>query len=484
MTPARTSPSLSSRLLQHVMLPLALTWALGAAVAVLVGDEFTEQAFDSALLDDAYAVSANVRQKADGIDLGLSDDALDAVLFDQSETHYYAVLRDDDSVLAGQPGLRVAKAPSGSAPHAFSNITLDSQRLRAVRLLHREAPAFSVIIAQTTSNRNQLLQRLIVYAVAPQLLLLLLLGWGLRRAIRADLAPLEALQDTLAQRDANDLTPVPSALVENAHSREVERLGIAIDALLARIGDGVRAQREFAGNVAHELRTPLAGIRALAEYGLAQNDPARQREQLQAIAQAQERASHLVDQLLALALADESRAGLTLAPVALDAIARDVLLRVMPRADQAGVDLGAQGLETPVHVRASAALVEGMLNNLIDNALRYGHQENGPAPEITVTLTQDANEVRLSVIDNGPGLAPHERQSLLQRWAQGAGGARLRESTGLGLAIVTRYAELLGARLELNDAPGGRGLCASIVFAAATVTATATARSRPPPPAA
>jgi len=192
---------------------------------------------------------------------------------------------------------------------------------------------------------------------------------------------------------------VPPALIRHANSREVERLGVAIDALLVRIGDGVRAQREFAGNVAHELRTPLAGIRALAEYGLAQTDPALQREQLLAISQAQARASHLVDQLLALALADESRGSLTLEAVALDAVAREVVLRFMQRADQVGVDLGAQGLESAVRVRANAALVEGMLTNLIDNALRYGRSADGRAPVITIALTQGAGEARLSVID-------------------------------------------------------------------------------------
>jgi two-component system sensor histidine kinase TctE len=413
------TPALSSRLLRHVTLPLALTWARGSLIAVLVGDAFTEQAFDSALLDDAYAVSANVRQNSEGLDLGLTDDALDAVLFDQSETLYFAVLRDDDSVLAGQAGVRSAAAPAGTASHAFSNIALDGHRLRAGRLRHRDAPGFSVIIAQTTSNRNQLLQRLVAYAITPQLLLLLLVGWGLRRTIQNDLAPLAALQRTLDQRDANDLTPVPPDLIRHANSREVERLGVAVDALLGRIGDGVRAQREFAGNVAHELRTPLAGIRALAEYGLAQTDPSLQHAQFQTIIRAQSRTGPLVDQLLALALADESRAGLQLAPVALDAIVRDVVLHFMPRADAAGVDLGAQGLERPLLVTANAALVEGMLTNLLDNAMRYGRDTGGRAPVITVGLARDAHEARLSVVDNGPGLRQPGRETLRQRRAQG-----------------------------------------------------------------
>lgn len=470
---AATAPSLSLRLRRHVLLPLALIWALGAAIAVLVGDAFTEQAFDSALLDDAYSVSANVHQTPGGLDLALTPDALSAVLFDHSETMYYAVLRDDDALVAGEAGLRAAAAPTLAAPpHRFSNIELNGKHLRAVRLLHRDNPVYSVVIAETTSNRSRLLIRLISFAVVPQVLLLLFVGWTLHRTIQHDLAPLEALQQMLDRRDANDLTPVPPELIRHANSREVERLGIAVDRLFGRIGDGVRAQREFAGNVAHELRTPLAGIRALAEYGLAQSDPALQREQLVAINQAQARASHLVDQLLALALADESRASLELQPVALDRIVRDVVLQFMSRADRAGVDLGAHGLEQPVEVPANATLVEAILSNLIDNALRYGRDApDGRAPVITVELAREAGQVRVSVIDNGPGLTPAERQTLRQRWAQGADGQRLGQGAGLGLAIVARYAELLRARFELDDAPGGTGgVRASVVFDYCSIT--------------
>ena len=466
-SPQAVTPSLSLRLRRHVLLPLALIWALGAAIAVVVGDAFTEQAFDSALLDDAYSVSANVRQSENGLDLALTRDALNAVLFDHSETMYYAVLRENNTALAGEPGLSAAVAPATlTTPHTFSNISLDGQRLRAVRLLHRDKPVYSVVIAQTTSNRSRLLLRLISYAVLPQVLLLLLVGWAVQRTIQRDLAPLEALQRALDRRDASDLTPVPPALIRNANSREVERLGVAVDRLLGRIGDAVRAQREFAGNVAHELRTPLAGIRALAEYGLAQTDPAAQREQLLAINHAQARASHLVDQLLAIALADESRGNLELHPVSLDTVVRDVVLQFMPRADRDGVDLGAHGLEQPVEVQADAALVEAMLTNLIDNALRYGRDApDGRAPVITVELGREPKQARVSVIDNGPGLSATERQSLRQRWVQGKLGERLGQGAGLGLAIVARYAELLNARFELDDGPGGEGVRASVVFA-------------------
>ena len=468
-------PSLGARLLQHVMLPLALTWALGAAIAVLIGDSFAQQAFDRALLDDAYVVSSHVEQEEAGLALSLSDEELDAVLFDQSETVYFAVLGDDGALIAGQAGLSAAARPTASATYAFSTIELAGQRLRAVTLKQRDTPGFSVVIAQTTLVRSQLLQRLLIYSVIPQLVLLALVAWGLRRVIRQDLAPLAALQQTLDQRDASDLTPVPPAVALDANSREVERVGVAINALLRRVSDGVRAQREFAGNVAHELRTPLAGIRALAEYGLAQTDPQVQRAQLQAIVDSQARASHLVDQLLALALADEARDSLAREPVALGAIARELVLQRLARADQAGVDLGAQGLEQDVTVMANTALVEGMLTNLLDNALRHGRSANSSPSIVTMELTHDADTATLAVIDNGPGLAAGEHQSLLQRWAQGSNGERmgerLGEGAGLGLAIIARYAELLDARFELSPGPDDAGLRASLVFKRATLTA-------------
>ena len=453
-------PSLRSRVIKHVVAPLVLLWALGTAVAVGVANYFAGQAFDRSLLDDAYTVASNVRMAKAGPELNLSPPEMSALLFDQTESVYFAVLLPSGELLAGHAGLR--PPPLAGSSFGFSDITFQNRALRSVSLRRLEPTEFTVVVAQTTVARNRLLQRMLTYAVVPQILLLTLLVWWLRRVIQRDLLPLAELQRAVDQKGARDLSPMPVSVTVAASTRDVQKLGTSVNAMLARLNDSITAQREFAGNVAHELRTPLAGIRAQADYALANADPAVWREQLQGIARGQQRASHLVEQLLGLALADEAQASLTTAPIAINEIARDLLLRYLPKADAAGVDLGGEGLDERVVVQANAALLEGILTNLMDNALRYGRAAH---PQVTVAVSQAAGAVTLSVTDNGAGLSAEEAMQLRQRWALGSAGQRLGEGAGLGLAIVSRYADLLGARFSLGAVPGGGpGLHASVTF--------------------
>jgi len=144
-------------------------------------------------------------------------------------------------------------------------------------------------------------------------------------------------------------------------------------------------------------------------------------------------------------------------------LVQDLLLRLLPRADAAGVDLGAEGLEQPLHALGTAALLEGLLGNLVDNALRYGRPAvPGIAPRVTVAAQQQGEELMLTVTDNGPGMEPGQHERVLERWEQGRGGAEQGTGSGLGLAIVSRYVALLGGRLALGPAAEGAGLRVSV----------------------
>lgn len=469
--------SMRTRLLQHILVPLALTWLVSSLVVIAVASHFAQKAFDRSLLDDAYLLASRVSmglgKDSAPLELKLSSQDLGTVLFDQSESIFFAIYDPQGGLVAGHPGLSASHDPALIAP-VFEDVVFQSKTMRSVTL-HRTQPlAFYVVVAQTTASRSGLLQSLLWVTVVPQVLLLILLGWGLRRAIQKEIDPLLHLEQGILSRDVSDLSPLPPM----GGSRDVRRLGQAFNDLLMRVNDGVRAQREFTGNVAHELRTPLAGIRALAEYGLQQNDPAQWREQLLAIVKSEERASHLMDQLLALAYADEAEQGLPLQALRLDTLVRDVVMRHMPKALSLGVDLGAEGLDEPVWVMGQAALIEGVLGNLLDNALRHGRPLGEGSACVTVAVARRpspapgsaASQVSLSVTDNGPGIDPAQQSRVQARWARSEAQTDLKGGFGLGLSIIKAYAHLLKANLQWAAGPQGSGVCASLSLTAAAPT--------------
>ena len=462
-----TEHSLRTRLLQQILVPLAFTWLVSSLVVIAVASHFAQKAFDRSLLDDAYLLASRVSVIKPGkaLELNLSNQDLGTVLFDQSESIFFAIYDQQGAWVAGHPGL-LAPALKLNAPPLFENVVFQSMDMRSVTLFQAQPQPFFVVVAQTTASRSGLLQSLLWVTVVPQVLLLMLLGWGLRRAIQKEIDPLLGLEQGILSRDVSDLSPLPPM----GGSRDVRRLGQAFNDLLMRLQDGVRAQREFTGNVAHELRTPLAGIRALAEFGLQQNDPAQWREQLLAIVKSEERASHLMDQLLALAYADEAEQGTPLQALRLDTLVRGVVMRYMPKAMSQSVDLGAEGLDEPVWVMGQAALIEGVVGNLLDNALRHGRPLGGASPCVTVGLARLPHpgtagagaQVVLSVTDNGPGIDPAQQIRVQARWARSDAQTDVSAGFGLGLSIIKAYAHLLKSRLQWEAGPQGTGLRISL----------------------
>ncbi len=462
-----SAPTLRQRLLSHVLLPVFVVWLTSTALVIEIAYLYTQRAFDRALIDDAYALSAHVRKEGEGLTLELSARELDSVLFDQSENVYFAIIGIDGRVLANNaPWLvsaAVASRPGAAIDTAIPYVLTDrfheGEALRSVELLLSEGRAWRVILAQTVRSRARLVEQMLFYAVVPEVLLFTLLGVWLWRAIGRDLDPMNRLRGALQSRDVSDLSPI----AVDASTRDVAQVAQAVNALFGRVHAGVSAQREFAGNVAHELRNPLAGIRALAEYGLRHDDPATWRAQLMAILDRQASASRLIDQLLALAFADEARDTLALTSVDIGAVVERCVVAALPRVDASGGEISVHGLESGVMVVGNEGLLTAMLGNLLDNATRYAHPADGQKPAIAIVVDRDPAapaQVTIAVEDNGPGLDT----ALLDaraRWSRGTGIEGAAGGTGLGLAIVARYAELLGSSLTLENRRQG-GLRAAI----------------------
>jgi two-component system sensor histidine kinase TctE len=233
----------------------------------------------------------------------------------------------------------------------------------------------------------------------------------------------------------------------------VKALAVAINDLLGAVQHSVVSQRRFIGDAAHQLRTPLAGLKSQTELALKEATDPAQRARLQRVHESATRSAHLVNQLLSLARAEpESTAQQARTRVDLVGLAREVTAELVPRALQAGVDLGyggpdAEGEDTArrIEVEGIALLLREALVNVVDNATRYA----GPGAVVTVQAGTDGRDAWLEVSDNGPGLPPELHEAVLERFfrATHEGGG-----CGLGLAIVKEIAERHSGRVELSTA--------------------------------
>ncbi len=385
MSPARHLPTLGQRLVLHVVTALVLGWLIASFGIVWVAAHFMQRAYDRGLVEDALLVAERVisdPSNSNGVALRLSAAELRAVLFDTTESIFFLVRTEGGQFVAGHRGL--ADSPdTGEILPKFVEKSFNGDNVRTATIRKQGPVPVHVTVGQTTHGRDTMLIQLIGATLAPLVVLLAVLGFGVHRLVASDLAPLVRLERDLLQRDARDLSPL------RVESRVLDfvRLGDSFNALLRTIRRAIVAQREFAGNIAHELRTPLSGIRALAEFGLNDGRQAVMREQLGEIIRTQDKASHLVDQLLALAFAEEVSGTLRREPVRLDSVVREAMLNFVEQADKRGIDLGASGLDTPVEVLGNAALVEGIVNNLLDNACRHAFGAPGVATPAQITVS-------------------------------------------------------------------------------------------------
>jgi two-component system sensor histidine kinase TctE len=243
----------------------------------------------------------------------------------------------------------------------------------------------------------------------------------------------------------------------------------AINDLLGRLDQSLKAQKHFLADAAHQLKTPLAGLRTQAELAqreidAGQHDPRALKESLEQIARSSQNAAHMVNQLLAMARAEDEQQGALLEPVSLGVLATETVRDFVPRALDKRIDLGyegpgqgAEGEARPAWVRGNAVLLRELIRNLVDNALQY----TPAGGTVTVRVMPDpfGQVVVLQVEDSGPGIAPAEREQVFHPFYRALGTNV--DGSGLGLAIVREIATRHQAEVTLDDAqPRVRGSAA------------------------
>ncbi|MEL4181539.1 sensor histidine kinase [Roseateles sp. PN1] len=448
--------SLRTRLLATLGLWLALVLAAGLLLDLRGAEHLADQAFDQALLNNAVALAARVEIDSDNdLDVDLPRSAQALLQADPLDELFFAVFDGEAKLIWGD--IRLAAFVNARPPANQLSLLgqLEGQAVRIVTL-HHQGPAkrASIVVAETLNKRRETSSQIRARSERLGLMLLAAAMLGLYFSTRRILQPLERFAQQIEARQASDLSPVtpPSGNSESAV------LAAALNSLLARLRESAAAQREFIGDTAHQLRTPLASLSLQIEMAIEDlaAEPAAgpaQGKRLQLMQSLVARLQRLVQRILSLEKASsESGGGLPAQVIDLNLTVEGCAAEFIDRAERTGIDLGFE-LE-PATIEGWPGELHELLSNLIDNALTHGR---GP---VVVRTRTTAAAVLLEVEDQGMGLDASLQPELFQRHRRGAAS----QGEGLGLFIVKAIADHHGASVSLLPGKGDSGMLARVSF--------------------
>jgi two-component system sensor histidine kinase TctE len=455
--------SLFGEILDWMLAPLLLLWPMSVALTWLVAQGIANRPYDRELGQLAHSVARQMRADP-AFDRGLVgrrgirlDESTAALLRSDDVDRVYFQVRDARGGLAGGDGELPAPADEHVEPDEvqFRDDELHHDPVRVAWLWVGTTTGVNsgvvVQVAETFDRRSRLATEIIKGVILPQFVILplaVLLVWF---ALARGIAPLNVLQQRIRRRESQDLSPIDDHDVPE----EVAPLVRAINDLLARLDRTMGAQKHFLADAAHQMKTPLAGLRMQAELAQreidAGGDPQAIKGSLRQIARSSQSAAHLVNQLLAMARAEDAEQARRRQDVAIVKLATEVVRDFVPRAMDKRIDLGYEGPESEPaapRLRGQPVLVRELIRNLVDNALQY----TPAGGTVTVRLMPDpyGQVIVLQIEDTGPGIPEAEREQVFQPFYRALGTNV--DGSGLGLAIVKEIADQHGASVSIDAA--------------------------------
>ncbi len=305
--------------------------------------------------------------------------------------------------------------------------------------------ATTIQVANTAANRAVMFSEITRGLLIPLGVLIAILGCLLWIAVDEAIRPLETIRREISSLDVAQPHTLPLA----DYPSEIVPLVATLDHLLERLDQVLNSHRRFIADAAHELRTPLAAIGLQTQIALASNAEGDRRDALNMLKVSVDRASRLIAQLLQLARFDpETRSTTTKLPLALDNMVKLAVNEFSFVAESREIDLGVARCD-PVQIHANADGLRVLLDNLIDNAIRYGR----PGGQIDIEVVALGTGAVLKVIDDGPGIPDQEKETVFERFRRLANAET--PGSGLGLAIVNEIVLEHRGSITLNDTPGG-----------------------------
>lgn len=488
----RAHPSIRHRLLVMLISSILLIWLIVLLLVYRVAEHEVEEVFDADLARSARILHSLLLHEIED-DLEMSTKA-QAVLDElgsngmQSHPRLMQIMREymssrvEERLKAASPaeeaGHRYGSGLAFVARYAdgkvmmrdqggpdipplgdgFANLQLGEEAWRVFGLTD-SSTGFVVQVGERQAIRGELVRYITRNTLMPLLLALPMLAIFVWIAVGQALRPLQRVAQEVERRAPDAL----DAIDNDDSPYEVHSLLAALNRLFDRVRSAMQRERQFTADAAHELRTPLAGLKTHLQVALAQStEPAIRRSIDQAL-DGVDRATHSVEQLLLLARADAEQTRVLMnAKVDLREIATWAVAMLSQQAFQRDIDLGVDAPGAAV-VHGDASALQVMLRNLVDNAVRY----TPVGGTVTVVVRGDGEVSWIAVLDNGAGVAVGERERIFDRFHRGADElAQDATGSGLGLSIVQRIADLHGARIELDQGLDGVGLGVRVIFGA------------------
>ena len=453
----RERRSLFGEILDWMLTPLLLLWPISLALTWLVAQDIAGKPFDRALEFNVQALAKFVMVKNNQVQFNLTGPAREILRADDTDLVYYQVRGARGEYLAGEHNL---PAPPDDDKAVDGEVRLREDKINGedVRVAHtwirvdvksdsKASSQVLVQVAETLEKRKTLATEIVKGTMVPQFVTLplaVLLVWlALVRGIK----PLAQLEKRIRARKPDDMSP----LDDNAVPEEVAPLVSSINDLLSRLKVSLTTQKRFLADAAHQLKTPLAGLRMQADLAQRETNADELKKSLKHIGKSSVRATHTVNQLLALARAEATGRSLTKQPLDLVSIAGEVLADSVPRALEKQLDMGYDGPAPGgllTQLEGNPTLLKELVRNLLDNAIAYTPEKG----QVTLRLMSDPSSGALVLLveDSGPGIPAAERELVFQPFYRALGTNV--DGSGLGLAIVVQIANQHDAAVSIEDA--------------------------------
>jgi len=448
--------SLRSRLIFQLGLIAAVLSVVFFFTVRSVSQQAAQSMQDNILAASTTSIVEAVRVERNALRLELPYSALSMLGAISDDRVFYRVMQDD-ATLTGYDDLPDASIEDPSQI-TFQTVEYRAAEIRSATLVRKVSvegrPSnVTVTVAQTREGLGQISARISLLA------LLIGLGFfalavGLSAiATGRTLRPLDRLAGAVSRRGPSDLRPV------NAEApTEIAPLVSALNRFMDRLGTSLTRSEDFIAEAAHRVRTPLATVRAQAEIALHRVERPENKAALRQMIRAVDESSRSAGQLLDHAMVTFRADHMDLDTIDLSTLITDTVERLAPLGELKDIALRLSPMPTKAMLKCDPILIQNALRNIIDNAIKYSPGDS----QITIELTSEAEEYRISVQDHGPGFSGMNTDALSKRFSRGPNVGDI-VGSGLGLTICKEVAEAHGGRLEVAD-NRGRGGCVSLVL--------------------